>query len=254
MAGGFLDLSNQVAVVTGGARGIGEAIVRRLAQAGASVAVADLDGESAERTAHAVAAETGVESFAVPVDVSDSASVEGAFDVILRRTGRIDVLVNDAGTAGKTAPVWEQSDQDWRRTFAVNTDGVFYCSRAVIQHMRKRGYGRIVNIASIAGKEGNPNMSAYCAAKAAVIAFTKSLAKEVIRENICVNVLAPGTTRTRILDQMTPEQVEYLTSRIPMGRLGRPEEIAAVAHFLASPDCSFVTGQCYDASGGRATY
>jgi 3-oxoacyl-[acyl-carrier protein] reductase len=173
---------------------------------------------------------------------------------VLARTGRIDILVNNAGIAGRAAPLWEQTPEDWRAVMAVNLDGVFHCCRAVIPHMRQRRYGRIVNIASIAGKEGNPNMTAYSASKAGVIAFTKALAKEVALEGICVNSVAPAVVRTRILDQLTPEQINYMTSRIPMRRTGTPEEIAAVVHFLASPDCSFVTGQCYDASGGRATY
>jgi NAD(P)-dependent dehydrogenase (short-subunit alcohol dehydrogenase family) len=166
----------------------------------------------------------------------------------------LDILVNNAGLAGKAAPIWEQTDADWRRVFAVNIDGPFYLCRAVLPHMRARGYGRIVNIASVAGKEGNPNMVAYSASKAALIGLTKSSAKEVATENICVNAVSPAVVRTRILDQVTPAQVDYMVQRIPMKRTGRPEEIAAVVHFLASPDCSFVTGQCYDVIGGRSTY
>ena len=164
------------------------------------------------------------------------------------------MLVNNAGIAGKVAPLWEQSDEDWEQVLRVNATGVFQCCRAVIGHMRDRKYGRIVNIASVAGKEGNPNMTGYSASKAAVIAFTKSLAKEVALDGICVNAVAPAVVKTRILDDVTPEQIEYMTSKIPMRRTGTPEEIAAVVHYLASPDCSFVTGQCHDASGGRATY
>jgi len=150
--------------------------------------------------------------------------------------------------------LWEQTEEDWQRIIAVNQTGVFNCCKAVIGHMREAKYGRIVNIASIAGKEGNPNMTGYSATKAAVIGFTKSLAKEVATEGICVNAVAPAVVHTKILDQLTPQQVDYMTQRIPMRRVGKPEEIAAVVHFLSSPDCSFVTGQCYDASGGRATY
>ncbi len=164
------------------------------------------------------------------------------------------MLVNNAGLAGRAAPLCEQTDEDWQRIIAGNMTGVFNCCRAVITHMRGRKYGRIVNIASIAGKEGNPNMTGYSATKAAVIGFTKSLAKEVALDGICVNSVAPAVIRTKILEQLTPAQVDYMTERIPMRRTGTPEEIAAVVHFLASPDCSFVTGQCYDASGGRATY
>jgi 3-oxoacyl-[acyl-carrier protein] reductase len=173
---------------------------------------------------------------------------------VISRTGRIDVLVNNAGIAGKAAPIGEQTEEEWNRVIAVNMTGVFLCTRAVLSQMKQRQYGRVVNIASIAGKEGNPNMTAYSSTKAAVIGFTKSVAKEVATENICVNAVAPAVVQTKILDQLTPQQVSYMTERIPMRRTGRPEEIAAVVHFLASPDCSFVTGQCYDASGGRATY
>jgi 3-oxoacyl-[acyl-carrier protein] reductase len=167
---------------------------------------------------------------------------------------RVDILVNNAGIGGKAAPLWEQTEEDWQRIIAINQTGVFYCCKAVIGRMREATYGRIVNIASIAGKEGNPNMTGYSATKAAVIGFTKSLAKEVATEGICVNAVAPAVVHTKILDQLTPQQVDYMTQRIPMRRVGKPEEIAAVVHFLSSPDCSFVTGQCYDASGGRATY
>ncbi len=249
----FFDLSGQTAVVTGAATGIGEAIAWRLARAGATVAVADIDGPGASAVAAAIT-DGGLCAFPVEIDIADSGSVARAVAAVLARTGRIEILVNNAGIAGKAAPLWEQTPEDWRTVMAVNLDGMFHCCRAVISHMRERRYGRIVNIASIAGKEGNPNMTAYSASKAGVIAFTKALAKEVALDGICVNSVAPAVVRTRILDQLTPRQIEYMTSRIPMRRTGTPEEIAAVVHFLASPDCSFVTGQCYDASGGRATY
>lgn len=246
----FFDLTGQTAIVTGAATGIGEAIARRLAQAGAAVAVADLDLDGARQVAGALP--NG--SFAVRVDITDAGSVSQAASEVLARTGRIDILVNNAGIGGKAAPLWEQTLEDWNRILTLNMTGVFNFSKAVIPHMRERRYGRVVNIASIAGKEGNPNMTGYSATKAGVIGFTKSLAKEVATENICVNAVSPAVVQTRILDQLTPEQVDYMTARIPMRRTGRPEEIAAVVHFLSSPDCSFVTGQCYDASGGRATY
>jgi NAD(P)-dependent dehydrogenase (short-subunit alcohol dehydrogenase family) len=244
------DLTGQTAIVTGAATGIGEAIARRLARAGAAVAVADLDLEGATEVAQSI----GGGSFALPIDITRSDSVNAAVAELLSRTGRIDVLVNNAGIAGRTAPIWELTDDDWQRIIAVNMTGVFNCCRAVLPHMRTRRYGRIVNIASIAGKEGNPNMSGYSATKAAVIGLTKSVGKEVATEGICVNAVAPAVIRTKILEQLTQAQVDYMTERIPMRRTGTPEEIAAVVHFLASPDCSFVTGQCYDASGGRATY
>jgi len=244
------DLSGQTAIVTGAATGIGEAIARRLAQAGATVAVADLNREGAARVAQSI----GRPSFAAALDITASDSVNAAVTDVLARTGRIDILVNNAGIGGRVAPVWEVTNDDWHQILAVNLTGVFYCCRAVLPHMRARRYGRIVNIASIAGKEGNPNMCGYSATKAGVIGFTKSAAKEVATEGICVNAVAPAVVRTRILEQLTEAQVDYMIERIPMRRTGTPEEIAAVVHFLASSDASFVTGQCYDASGGRATY
>jgi 3-oxoacyl-[acyl-carrier protein] reductase len=246
----FFDLTGQTAIVTGAATGIGEAIARRLARAGATIAVADIDTEGAARTAQSI----GGGAFSLTLDISRADVVARAVEDVLTRTGRIDVLVNNAGIAGHAAPLAEQTDEDWNRIIAVNLTGVFLCCRAVLPHMRQRRYGRIVNIASIAGKEGNPNMTGYSATKGAVIAFTKSLGKEVATEGICVNAVAPAVVRTHILDQLTPAQIDYMTQRIPMRRTGEPEEIAAVVHFLASPDSSFVTAQCYDASGGRATY
>ena len=243
------ELANQVAIVTGAATGIGEAIARRLHASGAIVAVVDLDLEGARHVA------ASLSGFAVQADVADARSVAAAVQQIVDLTnGRIDILVNNAGIAGPAAPIWEQTDEDWQRNLAVNLTGVFNFCRAVVPHMRSRGYGRIVNIASIAGKEGNPRMTPYSASKAGVIGLTKALGKELATEGICVNAVAPAVVRTRILDQLTPEQVAYMTDRIPMKRTGRPEEIAAVVHFLSSPACSFVTAQCYDASGGRATY
>ncbi len=250
----YFDLTGQTALVTGAARGIGEAIARRLAAAGARVAVSDIDLEGARLVAASINLQAGPQAMAVYLDVTHYGSVTAAVADVLDRTGRLDILVNNAGIAGRAAPLWEQTDEDWHRVLAINMTGVFYCCRAVIPHMRERRYGRIVNIASIAGKEGNPNMTAYSASKAGVIGFTKALAKEVALDGICVNAVTPAVVQTPILEQLTPAQIEYMTSRIPMRRTGTPEEIAAVVHFLASPDCSFVTGQVYDASGGRATY
>jgi NAD(P)-dependent dehydrogenase (short-subunit alcohol dehydrogenase family) len=244
----MFDLTGQTAIVTGAATGLGEAIARRLAASGAIVAVADLDQEGAAQVA------SSINGFALPVDITNDASVRDAVAAVLAKTGRIDVLVNNAGIAGKAAPIWEQTDSDWAAIVAINLTGIFQFCRAVLPHMRERKYGRIVNIASIAGKEGNPNMSPYSATKAGVIGLTKSIGKEVATEGITCNAVAPAVIRTRILDQLTPQQVAYMTDRIPMKRTGDPTEIAAVVHFLASPDSSFVTAQCYDASGGRATY
>jgi NAD(P)-dependent dehydrogenase (short-subunit alcohol dehydrogenase family) len=250
MAFRMFELKGQTAIVTGGSQGIGRAIAERLASAGATVVIADINGEKAKE----VAAQVGETSLSIRTDITDVASVRAAVDEVLRQRGRIDILVNNAGIAGRAAPIEEQTDNDWEQMIAVNLTGVFYFCRAVVPHMRARQYGRIVNIASIAGKEGNPRMIPYSATKAAVIGLTKSLGKELATEGICVNAVSPAVVHTPILDQLTPEQVEYMTERIPMRRTGKPEEIAAVVHFLASPDCSFVTGQCYDASGGRATY
>ncbi len=249
-AAAMFSLQGQTAIVTGAATGIGKAIATRLSAAGATVAVVDLNLAEAQ----AVAATLPNGSFAVEGDISKPASVRNCVDQVLAKTSRIDVLVNNAGIAGPAAFAWEQTDEDWALNIAINLTGVFNFCKAVVPHMRSRGYGRIVNIASIAGKEGNPRMSPYSATKAGVIAFTKSLGKELALDGVCVNAVAPAVVQTRILDQLTPEQVSYMTDRIPMRRTGKPEEIANVVHFLASPECSFVTAQCYDVSGGRATY
>lgn len=246
----MFELNGQTAIVTGAATGIGEVIARRLASAGARVAIADINEQAAMETANRI----GDHAFPVRLDITNANSVEQALQEVLARTQSLEIVVNNAGLAGKAAPIWEQTDEDWNRVLAINVTGPFFLCRAVMPHMRSRGYGRIVNIASIAGKEGNPNMVAYSASKAAIIGLTKSIAKEVATENICVNAVSPAVIRTKILEQLTPAQVAYMVERIPMKRTGQPEEVAAVVHFLASRDCSFVTGQCYDVSGGRATY
>jgi 3-oxoacyl-[acyl-carrier protein] reductase len=246
----MFSLAGRTAIVTGAAAGIGQAIAIRLAEAGAAVAVVDLNLAGAQQ----VAAALPNGSFAVEADVAHAASVGRAVDQVLRQTGQIDILVNNAGIAGPAAFIWEQTDENWQRNIAINLTGVFNFCRAVVPHMRSRSYGRIVNIASIAGKEGNPRMIPYSATKAGVIGLTKSLGKELATDGICVNAVTPAVVQTQILDQLTPEQVAYMTERIPMRRTGKPEEIAYVVHFLSSSECSFVTAQCYDASGGRATY
>lgn len=249
----FFNLSGQTAVVTGAAQGIGAGIAQRLARAGAKVIVADRNFLGAQSSAEKLRS-LGLGAEAVELDVSDSSAVTRAFASLIAAHKQIHILVNCAGIAGKAAPIQEQNDADWGSVIAVNLSGVFYCCRAVMAHMAANDYGRIVNIASLAGKEGNPNMTAYSASKSGVIALSKSLGKETAGCDICVNAVSPTVIRTPILNQLTEEQVEYMTSKIPRGRTGTIEEVAAVAHFLASPDCSFVTGQCYDVSGGRATY
>jgi len=251
---GYFDLTGQTAVVTGAATGIGEAVSRRLARVGARVVLADIDLHGATEVARSISKENDGRASAIEVDVTDPASINKVVDEVAKRDGGIDIWVNNAGIVGKIAPLWDITDEDWDNVVKVNMTGVFYCCRAVLPIMRRREYGRIVNISSVAGKEGNPNQAGYSATKGAVIALTKALAKEVALDGICVNAVAPAVVRTRVLDTVTPEQIDYMTSKIPMRRTGTVEEVAAVVHYLASPDCSFVTGQCYNASGGRATY
>lgn len=246
----MFSLAGQTEIVTGAATGIGEAIAVRPAQAGATVAAVDGNLAGGQHVAESLPSG----SFAIRGDGSDSVSVQRAVDGVLRHTGQIDILVNNAGIAGPAAFLWEQRDEDWQRDIAVNLTGVFNCCWTAVPIMRSRGYGRIVNVASIAGKEGNPRMVPYSCTKAGVTALTKSLGKELAREGICVNAVSPAVVQTQILEQQTPAQVAYMTERIPMRRVGKAEEIAFVVHFLASKECSFVTAQCYDVSGGRATY
>jgi 2-dehydro-3-deoxy-L-rhamnonate dehydrogenase (NAD+) len=234
--------SGRVALVTGGGSGIGAAAAERLASEGARVASLDMHEDAPE----------GV--LAIAGDVSRSSDVSDAVARVEREVGPIDVLVCSAGIPGESLPTVEVTDEEWRRVLGVNADGVFFCNRAVLPGMIERGYGRIVNVASIAGKEGNPMAGAYSASKAAVIALTKAIGKDVARTGVLVNCVAPAVIETPILEGITPEHVDYMVERIPMGRMGRPEEVAALVCWLASEECSFSTGATYDISGGRAVY
>ena len=243
----------RVAIVTGAARGIGAAIAQRLAADGACVAVADLDEAAARATAERITA-GGRNAFPLKLDVADPASSREAVKAVVEREGRLDVLVNNAGIAGRAAPVAEYPEDEWRRVLSIDLDGVFYCCKAAVPQMVAQGSGRIVNVASISGKEGNPNMSAYSTAKAGVIGFTKALGKELATSGVLVNCVTPAVIATEILTQLTDDAVKYMVSKIPMGRTGAPEEVAALVAWLASEECSFSTGAVFDISGGRATY
>ena len=247
-----IDLSGRFAVVTGGAQGIGRAIVERLLDSGAAVAIWDRDRALAEKTAGELKARNRVA--AVAVDVTKLAEVERAREETTAAFGRIDILVNNAGIAGPNIRTWEYPPEAWAQVMAINLDGPFHCCRALVPGMIAQNYGRIVNIASIAGKEGNPNASAYSASKAALIALTKSLGKELAGNDIAVNAITPAAAKTAIFDQMTQEHIDYMLAKIPRGRFVLVEEIAALAAFCASADCSFTTGAVFDISGGRATY
>lgn len=243
----------RVAIVTGGASGIGAATSERLARDGFAVAIADLHQGRAGDTAAGIAG-AGGRTCAVPVDVSREDSVRAMITAVLERFGRIDALVNNAGIAGEAAPAWELPAGEWERVLGIDLSGVYYGCRAVLPHMLSRGTGRIVNVASIAGKEGNPNAVPYSAAKAGVIGLTKAIAKEVATRGVLVNCVTPAVIDTPILEQVTEQHIQYMVSRIPMGRVGRPEEVAALIAWLCSDDCSFSTGAVFDCSGGRATY
>lgn len=247
-----IDLKERVAIVTGGARGIGHAIAGRLLNSGACVCLWDADA-AALKAAQAELSPRGKVHTAT-VDVTDPASVETAVANTLDAFSKIDILVNNAGIAGANAKTWETDPAEWQRVMAVNLNGPFHCCRAVVPHMLKNGYGRIINIASIAGKEGNPNAAHYSASKAGVIALTKSLGKELATSNIIVNAVTPAVIETDILKQLTQQHIDYMLSKIPMNRFGRKEEAAALVAWLASADCSFTTGAVFDLSGGRATY
>ena len=243
-------MAHDVALVTGGAKGIGRAIARRLLGDGMTVMVADIDSSGAA----SAAADLGDGAHALHLDVTSHESWASAVSSILEQHGPVSVLVNCAGIAGRSAPCWELSPEEWHQVIGIDLTGVFFGCRAVLPPMMDAGYGRIVNIASIAGKEGNPNASPYSAAKSGVLGLTKSIAKEVATKGILVNAVTPAVIETEILKQVSPDHIAYMTSRIPMGRVGQPEEVAALVSFLCSREISFSTGAVFDISGGRATY
>ncbi|KIZ36793.1 MULTISPECIES: SDR family NAD(P)-dependent oxidoreductase [Rhodopseudomonas] len=245
-----IDLNGRIAVVTGGAQGFGRAITERFVASGAKVAIWDHDIGFAEKTAKQI----GDAVTAFQVDVSDPAAVDAASDATLQRFGRIDILVNNAGIAGVNKPVWDTDYDEWRKVLRINLDGPFICCKAIVPSMIANGYGRIVNIASIAGKEGNPNAAHYSASKAGLIALTKSLGKELAAHDIAVNAVTPAAAKTAIFDQMTQQHIDFMLSKIPKGRFVLVEELAAMVAWLASADCAFSTGAVFDISGGRATY
>lgn len=246
------DFAGRFSVVTGGAQGIGRAVVELLLAGGGAVAIWDRDLALAEATAAELANRGTIA--AIGVDVADAASVESAHGATMSRFGRIDILVNNAGVAGMSAKVAEYPIEEWDRVIAINLRSQFLCCRQVIPGMIERNYGRICNVASIAGKEGNPTASAYSASKAGVIALTKSLAKEVAEFNISVNAIAPAAAKTRIFDQVSEQHIAYMLAKIPRGRFLQVEEAAAMIAFIVSEECSFTTGFAFDISGGRATY
>ena len=247
-----VDLKNRTAIVTGAARGIGFATAQKLLVSGASVALWDIDAAALGKAAASLHRHGRVH--AALVDVTDEASIAGALDALLRDAGKVDILVNNAGITGGNAPLWELKPEVWRRVIEVNLVAPYLVCRAVVPHMIAAGYGRIVNIASIAGKDGNPNASHYSASKAGLIGLTKSLAKELATTGVLVNCVTPAAAKTELFEQMKQEHIDYMLSKIPMNRFVTVEEIAAMIAWLASEDCSFSTGAVFDISGGRAVY
>mgnify|MGYP001018564332 CR=1 FL=1 len=245
-------LAGKVAVVTGGAQGIGRAIVERMLDSGAAVAIWDRDGKLAEETASELIGRGRIEVFAV--DVTDLAAVEGARDATLDTFERIDILVNNAGISGPNKPTWEYPAKDWNQVMAINLTGAFHCCRAVVPSMIERNYGRIVNVASVAGKEGNPMAAAYSAAKAAVIGMTKSIGKDVAGTGVLVNCVTPAPIDTPMVAGLSESHLQYMLSRVPLARLATPDEAATLVLYLASEAMSFSTGAAFDLSGGRLTY
>ena len=242
------DFKNQVAVVTGGANGIGFSVAERLSKSGASVKIWDLDIEAAQTAAETINAE------AVECDITDWTSVQNATETSINGSEKIDILVNSAGIAGPNDTVVDYDNKAWDRIISVNLTGTYYVNKAVVPHMKANGYGRIVNIASVAGKDGNPNASAYSASKAGVIALTKSLGKELADSNIAVNCVTPAAARTAIFDQMSQEHIDYMLSKIPRGRFVEVKEISSMIAWMVSAENSFTTGAVFDLSGGRSTY
>jgi 2-dehydro-3-deoxy-L-rhamnonate dehydrogenase (NAD+) len=247
-----IDLKNRTAIVTGGARGIGFAIAQRLIASGAAVELWDVDDAALEKAIAALGGSGPVRT--ARVDVTDEASVAKAANAMAGSFGKIDILINNAGITGGNAPTWELKPEVWRRVIEVNLIGPYLTCHAVAPYMIAAGYGRIVNIASIAGKEGNPNASHYSASKAGLIGLTKSLAKELAATGVLVNAVTPAAAKTELFEQMTQAQIDYMLSKIPMNRFVAVEEIAALVAWLASQDCSFSTGAVFDISGGRAVY
>jgi NAD(P)-dependent dehydrogenase (short-subunit alcohol dehydrogenase family) len=245
-----LDLNGRHAVITGGATGLGYAIAQRMLASGARVTLWDRDRDALARATR----ELGSKALSVVVDVSDHASVVDGLRLTLAQTPAVDALVNSAGITGPNVKLWDYPVDEWLKVQQVNLNGLFYCCREMAPHMRARNYGRIVNIASVAGKDGNPNASAYSASKAAVMALTKSLGKELADTGVRVNCITPAAVKTAIFDQMKPEHIQFMLSKIPMGRFGTPEEVAAMVTWLCTEDCSFSTGAVFDLSGGRSTY
>ena len=249
----FLELPERVALVTGAVRGIGFAIAERHSRAGARVVIADIDEESAVAAVDRLREWGGKTAVAV-ADITKPDEVGAMVERAIDAFGKLELLVNNAGITGCDASLSKITDEDWERVLKLNLTAAFYCCRAAIPRRREQCSGAVVNVGSISGKEGNPNMIPYSVSKAGVICLTKALAKEVIQDNVRVNSVAPGVIETPLLGQLQPEAIEYMRSKVPMGRMGRAEEVAAVVHFLAADEASFVTGQCYDVSGGRATY
>ena len=251
-----IDLHNRTAIVTGAARGLGQAIASRMRQSGANIAAWDLPDAGIDEAAASLRRDvaSSAELAGVGTDIADADSVAKALEATLQKFSTVDILINNAGISGPNLRLWEYPPDEWRQVIDVNLVGSYLVSRAVVPTMIARGYGRIVNIASVAGKDGNPNASAYSASKAGLINLTKSLGKELAGTGVLVNCVTPAAVRTPIFEQMTEEHVAYMLSQIPLQRFGEPEEIAALVTWLASEECSFSTGAAFDLSGGRATY